>query len=801
MKHKSLFLFILSLFAFTMSAQSGTVQGKVETADGKPAAFVNISIEGTTKGAVSDESGQFLIQNVTAGEYKIIASFVGLDAQSKKISVNQDAITRIFFTLEESLQTLNEVIISSERNKYYTELPSSSLRIQTPILETPQNIQTVTGSLLNDQQIFEMTDGIERNISGAQRLEHWETYARINVRGSRATPFRNGMNVQISNWGPLSEDMSMVERIEFVKGPAGFMLANGEPGGFYNVVTKKPTGIPGGAVSMSLGSFDTYRLTTDLDGKLSKDGKLLYRFNVMGQSKGSYRDFEKSKRYSFAGVLRYLVSDQTTLTLEYNQQFARVNVIGSNYSFSRRGYGDLSTNFTLSEPNMDPVDMVDQSIFASVEHQISQKWQLIAQVSYMRYQQEGQSIWPGMADVDNDSLIIRNLSIWDALGDSKNSQVFVYGSEQTGSISHQIMAGIDLNHKDYYADWNQGGTMGGYFNIYDPEYGTVAANDYPEFDRTDDIKERGVHYNNGYTGLYIQDQLGFFNDKLRVTLAGRYNKSKTVNPYSGTKSDEMFTPRFGISWSVRSDLSTYFLYDETFLPNFGTGYNNRPFDPVVGNNLEIGVKKDWFDGRWNMGLSLYQITKNNVLTTDVEHPILDSNGQPTGQFYQKETGQQKVKGVELDVRGEVIPNLQLIFNYAYTDGSITKDSNPELVGNRIPGATKHLHNTWLTYNLRDLLKQNLRLSLGYSYQGERSSWFIFDKTEASLPDYFRLDGGLGYAIENVSFNLTVNNILDEYLYSGAPTTVGSSNGQERLTLYYWQVEPPRNYRFTVNIRF
>ena len=42
--------------------------------------------------------------------------------------------------------------------------------------------------------------------------------------------------------GPLTEDMSMVERIEFVKGPAGFMLANGDPSGFYNVVTKKPSG-------------------------------------------------------------------------------------------------------------------------------------------------------------------------------------------------------------------------------------------------------------------------------------------------------------------------------------------------------------------------------------------------------------------------------------------------------------------------------------------------------------------------------------------------------------------------------
>ncbi|KAF5279852.1 hypothetical protein FQR65_LT15214 [Abscondita terminalis] len=61
------------------------------------------------------------------------------------------------------------------------------------------------------------------------------------MRGSQIQAFRNGMNVVSSFWSPLSEDMSTVERIEFVKGPAGFMMSSGDPAGIYNVVTKKPT--------------------------------------------------------------------------------------------------------------------------------------------------------------------------------------------------------------------------------------------------------------------------------------------------------------------------------------------------------------------------------------------------------------------------------------------------------------------------------------------------------------------------------------------------------------------------------
>src|SRR5690606_708434 len=115
--------------------------------------------------------------------------------------------------------------------------------------------------------ITQFDQGVIRNVSGATKLEHWADYTRINMRGSRASEFRNGMNVT-STWGPLTADMSVVDHIEFVKGPAGFMMSNGEPSGIFNIVTKKPTGVTQGEVSMMLGSYDFYRGAIDLDGKL-----------------------------------------------------------------------------------------------------------------------------------------------------------------------------------------------------------------------------------------------------------------------------------------------------------------------------------------------------------------------------------------------------------------------------------------------------------------------------------------------------------------------------------------------------
>jgi iron complex outermembrane receptor protein len=260
--------------------------------------------------------------------------------------------------LELSEKQLGEVVVVANTQRFKTNRVSGSLRLQAPLLEIPQNIQVVTSRLIYNQQIFDMLEGVTRNVSGATRVEHWDNYARITMRGSNVGAFRNGMNVS-TDWGPLTEDMSMVERIEFVKGPAGFMLANGEPSGFYNVVTKKPSGRNKGDVSVSTGSFQYYRATADLDGKLNKEGKLLYRLNLMGQLKGSFRTFDFNNRFSIVPVLKYLVDDRTFITLEYTHQFSEVSVIGSNYAFSKRGYADLPREFTTAESNLEPTTMTD----------------------------------------------------------------------------------------------------------------------------------------------------------------------------------------------------------------------------------------------------------------------------------------------------------------------------------------------------------------------------------------------------------------------------------------------------------
>src|SRR5690606_7262271 len=106
----------------------------------------------------------------------------------------------------------------------------------------------------------------------------------------------------------------------------------------------------------------------------SEDGKLLYRLNLMGQLKGSHRDFDYNNRYSIVPVITYNVDDKTSITAEYTYQYMRMALVGSAYVFSPKGYGDLPRNFSLLEPNLAPTDIKDHSIFLTLNHKLSDNW-------------------------------------------------------------------------------------------------------------------------------------------------------------------------------------------------------------------------------------------------------------------------------------------------------------------------------------------------------------------------------------------------------------------------------------------
>ncbi len=276
-----------------------------------------------------------------------------------------------------------------------------------------------------------------------------------------------------------------------------------------------------------------------------------------------------------------------------------------------------------------------------------------------------------------------------------------------------------------------------------------------------------------------------FENSLRLTLAGRYT-TVSQSAWGGPANEaEHFTPRIGLSYSIDENTSVYGLYDQAFIPQTGPLTDGGEVKPITGSNREIGIKRDWFNGRWNTTLSAYNIIKQNELTAD-------PNSSPTTPT-KIVVGEKSARGIEFDIRGQITDGLNVVANYAFTEVVVTESNVPEIeVGDMVPGYSKHVANAWLNYTLQEGKLKGFGVSLGGTWLGDRmtDSW---SEGSIRLPNYFKLDGGLSYETGKIKITGNVFNILDEYLYSGSY--------YEWLSAYYWQAEAPRNYRLGVAYKF
>lgn len=768
------------LLSFNVSlAQVGSIRGTIEDVNGEPLELVNVALKGTSKGTITDRKGAFEIENVAVGQYQLVTSLVGFEAITTDIEVIANEVTTVDpINLEVRSAELDEITISSQKYKYVANKVSTSLRQKTDIAKLPQNIQVISNDLLVDQQVTSIMEGVIRNVSGVTMREHWGHFASIRMRGFRLPAFRNGFNVS-DLWGPLAEDMALVERIEFVKGPSSFMLTAGEPGGIYNVVTKKPTEQEIGQVTLMGGSFDFLRGSVDLGGKITSDRKLLYRFNGVYQTQDTHRGGENVQRFAIAPSLTYNFSERTSLNAEWNYQQAE-SLIGAAYVFvpGTEDFGSLPQDFSFRDTNYPATDINESTIYVNFNHQISDNWSLTTQLGRLVYDQVGNSAWIDSLAVNGDAF--RSIFIWDARSESNYAQAFVNGSAQTGSVSHTILTGIDYSDRQYYADFYTGFVDGEAFNIYNPSYGRNRDN--LGFDRSQDVEDRFDEPYNGFetTAFYIQDEIGLTNDRLRLTLAGRFTILESLGSTGKDEIDERFTPRVGVSFDVIPSLAVFGLFDQSFLGQNGVLESGDPLDPEISSNIEGGLKKSFYNGKLRASLGAYQITKNNLALA------------VPGQQFFVQSGEVQSRGIEFDLQGEILPGLTGILNYANTNVEITEDTNPENVGNRLAGHARHMTNGWFTYTFAE--KSALKgfgASLGYQYQVNRSSWSIGADNDSVLPDYFRLDGGLFWQSTRLRVQLNVNNITNEYLLSGA----------DSFGVRYWQSEPGINGRLAVTYSF
>lgn len=128
---------VLCLPVTVAFAQTGKLVGTVTDAStGEPLPGVNVAIEGTTQGAVTNVEGFYTILNVRPGTYDLRASFIGFTPQVQQgVRVNVDQTTEINFQLQEEAVGLDEVVVSAARPVVQRDVSASIANIDSEQIE------------------------------------------------------------------------------------------------------------------------------------------------------------------------------------------------------------------------------------------------------------------------------------------------------------------------------------------------------------------------------------------------------------------------------------------------------------------------------------------------------------------------------------------------------------------------------------------------------------------------------------------------------------------------------------------
>lgn len=689
--------------------------------------------------------------------------------------------------------TLSEVNISSRYyKKYVAKELSKSLRMNTPLLHLPQNIQEIGKEIIADQAIINLSDGITRNVSGVIRQEISNNLGPfLFMRGGLVSTLRNGIDLSPIYRGPVPEDAAIIDRIEFIKGPSLFMNSIGDPAGSFNVVTKQPTGQTHYRAGLMFGSYNLFRAAVDMDGLLDKKGKLQYRLNIMGMKSDSFVSDDFNDRFMVTPVLKYVINDHSELSAEYTYQKFSYGLM-SPIVMTPKGFGTLPRNFTISDPSVNPYQPTDQNVNLSYFHHLNKNWTFTLKGGFMQNDNSGAYLWVTGVNKTNPQLLLRNPKFDLTRSIVYSQQAYLNGKLKTGMFSHQLLAGVDINQKRFFADSyveydkQPGGSLSYYpLDVNNPVYGV----DVPQYTDPNMVKMGNTKQSVNYTSLYAVDEISILHDKLRITLGARLTTAETSNSVSGQQSrsdNSVFTPRIGVNYSISKEFSFYYLTDKTFSPQAGTtapaadGTGSMAVDPKRGLMHEVGLKKDWLDGKWNTTLSVYHLKRSGILAAD-----------PNNNAYYLQIGESKSQGIDFDLKGRITRGLNAVINYAYNDSKVTSDVDKKLIGARTPLFVKHVQNTWLTYDLPFQALNGFGLSLGYQYLAGRSGRYT-TATAYPIPDFFKLDAGLKWSGKKIEANMIINNILDKNLIA----TPWLRNG-----LYYWIPQAPANVRLSIAYHF
>ncbi|MEJ5076934.1 TonB-dependent siderophore receptor [Erwinia sp. MYb535] len=658
----------------------------------------------------------------------------------------------------------------------YQPLNSSSATLtNTPLLDIPQVVNTVSDRVIEDQHATTL-DEVLNNVSNVVQTNTLggtqDAFVRRGFGSNRdGSVMTNGLKTVL----PRSFNAA-TDRVEVLKGPASTLYGILDPGGLINVITKRPEKTFGGSIQATSTSFGGGTGSVDVTGPI-EGTNLAYRLIGSYQHEDYWRNFGKERSSFIAPSLTWF-GDDATVTVAYSHR---------NYStpFDRGTIFDLDTGHAVDvnrETRFDEAynitDGESDLAQLNTEYRINNQWTAKFDYSFSQDKYSDNQARVMAYDSATGNLTRRVDATQGSTQRQHSARFDLQGDVVIGGFYNEILTGLSYENYDLLrTDMIRCKNVKD-FNIYTPSYGTtgkcttVSAAD-------SDQRIQQVSYSG-----YVQDSL-YLTDKWIAVSAMRYTtfteyagKGRPFNVNTDSR-DSAWVPKFGLVYKATPNISFFGNVSRSFMPQYSIASYIGELPPETATAYEVGAKFDLFSGV-TANVTMFNIDKSHVLYTDTVN----------GESVAKTAGKVRSRGVEVDVAGALTQNVNVIASYGYTDAKVMED--PDYQGKMLPNVPRHTGSLFLTYDFHNVMGGNTLTVGGGGHAVSRRSGD--NGEDYSLQGYAVADAFASYKIKTqnpVTLQVNVKNLFDKTYYTSSIATNNLSN----------QIGDPREVQFTVKMDF
>jgi len=667
---------------------------------------------------------------------------------------------------------------------------SSAMKMNLPVKDIPFSISTYTDNFIHAieaQQVsslYSYMTGIQRAGSTGYDIVFRGFTSGANDQNSILVDGLPGLATRFGS--PVTIG---IQRVEVVRGPASVMNGEEQPGGFINLVTKKPrkhTSVELSAIGttydghgIGVGKRPGFTVGMDATGAIAGNRHFLYRMIVSDQNADTFRTLTYNRNIYVAPSFTWRVSHATKLTLQYVYQALKYSY--DSYLVAPNNNIHLVAPITTRYQQPSDYGKEHGSVLSMFfVHRFGNGWTWHLETRDVWHTDEARGF--DVTGIGKNLLYVTRRARGQV-----NQRGYHYADTHlqmhfgTFGIAQNMVVGLTIGRDSAYEDRKQ------FFNapatgpdsldisIYNPDYANVPSlsslplvapgSDKLLDDRNEVIEEFGA---------YMADMLTITPHwKGSVGLRYAHDKQwlRTYYPITDTAAPETVSiahavlPMGGIVYEPDKHWSLYASYSTSFEPPASNAISingTSNFKPTTANQIEVGEKDSFLGGRITSTFALYRIDENNTFS---HFPCINY-----GTCYEQ-VGKAQSKGAEFTLDARPLPNWQLTAGAAYTDARITASTDKYEVGLQLPNVPRMAEHLWSRYQFQAPALRGVGFGLGVIHEGQRNG---ISPTKAEpmleLPAYTRVDLALYYVHDNYTLTFKIKNLLDSTYYESSGFT-------------------------------